>query len=124
MLFLSVARDFRPERLPALRIRRVRVDDSWIHLEPAVGPPLRLPTAWSALLLGASAAERARWRLVGGGIGVCWPGIGEVLSVHEIQPAPGRNPRDLRRDRRGRWAGLGGIPSDGNIRLPIPLLLR
>jgi len=124
MLILSVVREAHPECLSALRIRRVRVDDAWIHLEPAVGPPIRLPTAWSARLLAASAAERGRWKLVGTGIGVCWPGIGEVLSVHEMRPTPGRNPADLRRHRYRRPAAFDRIAPDGRLRPPIPLLLR
>lgn len=42
------------------------------------------PLAWFPRLLSASPAQRAHWRLIGGGIGIHWPDVDEDISVDSL----------------------------------------
>lgn len=56
------------------------------------GRAISAPLPWYPRLLHASAAERDRWELAGGGRGIHWPMLDEDLSVDgllEGRPAPG-----------------------------------
>jgi hypothetical protein len=54
---------------------RVALDD---------GRKLSVPLAWFPRLLHASTAQRADWRLVGGGEGIHWASLDEDLSVRGL----------------------------------------
>lgn len=54
---------------------RVALDD---------GRKLSVPLVWFPRLLNASAAQRADWRLVGGGEGIRWESVDEDLSVRGL----------------------------------------
>ena len=84
MLFLSVAPTGGPHGPLPPRLRRVEVADDWLTLELADGRHLRMPTAWSPALADAAPAERRGWRLLAGGLGVAWPTLGEILSLHAV----------------------------------------
>ena len=84
MLFLSVALTRSPGGRRPPRVRCVAVTDEWLTLELADGHHLRMPTGWSRALATAAPAERRRWRLVAGGFGVAWPGLGEIVSLHAV----------------------------------------
>ena len=45
---------------------------------------LSAPLAWFPRLLGATAAERAAWRLIGSGEGIRWEALDEDLSVRGL----------------------------------------
>jgi len=45
------------------------------------GRTLSAPLAWYPRLLHATARERRKWRLVGGGEGIHWPDLDEDVSV-------------------------------------------
>lgn len=56
------------------------------------GRTLSVPLAWFPRLLGAAAANRANWRLLGGGEGIRWEALDEDLSVRGLlrgEPARG-----------------------------------
>jgi hypothetical protein len=75
----SSARDVRAAR--ALRVA-VRRDELTVELED--GRSLIVPIAWFPRLVHATAAERSRWRLVGGGVGIHWEALDEDLSVEGL----------------------------------------
>jgi hypothetical protein len=95
------------------RIESVRVTKDEIVSRLADGRVISVPLAWSWRLSEASPAQRAHFRIVGGGQGIHWPDIDEDLSVEgmlngapapRVQSAPGR-PRG--RTSQGRSAAKG-----------------
>jgi hypothetical protein len=48
------------------------------------GRSLSVPLAWFPRLLGATAGERAGWRLICGGEGIRWEALDEDLSVRGL----------------------------------------
>ena len=61
---------------------RVDEDSFWVTLSD--GPVLGVPLAWFPRLRDASAAQRANWRLIGGGVGIHWPDVDEDISVESL----------------------------------------
>ena len=56
------------------------------------GRTITVPLTWYARLLHATPAQRANWRICGGGFGIHWPDIDEDLSTAGLlrgAPAPG-----------------------------------
>jgi len=55
------------------------------------GRAISVPLAWSWRLSDATPAQRANWRLIGGGHGVHWPDVDEDISAEGMlngTPAP------------------------------------
>jgi hypothetical protein len=48
------------------------------------GRTLAVPFAWFPRLLAATPAQRAEWRLIGGGEGIRWESLDEDLSVRGL----------------------------------------
>lgn len=48
------------------------------------GREVSVPLAWFPRLLDATDAQRASWRLIGGGVGIHWPEIDEDISVEKL----------------------------------------
>jgi hypothetical protein len=48
------------------------------------GRELAVPLGWFPRLQRATDAERANWRLIGGGIGIHWPDLDEDVSVENL----------------------------------------
>lgn len=72
-------------------ILRVRVTKDEIIADLADGRVISVPLAWSWRLSEATAAQRAKFRLIGTGQGVHWPDIDEDISVEGLlhgSPAP------------------------------------
>lgn len=70
----------------------VVVGEYTLSVDLADGRTIAVPLAWYPRLLHATAAERANWKLAGGGYGVHWPDIDEDLSSDGLlrgAPAPG-----------------------------------
>jgi hypothetical protein len=65
---------------PAL-VAAARVDDERITFALVDGRELSLPTARSRRLASASPAERASFRVIGGGTVVEWPLVDEHIGV-------------------------------------------
>jgi len=76
---------------PDPRIRHLSVTEEAITAEFDDGRVISVPLAWSWRLSEASPEQRTNFELIGGGLGVHWPGIDEDLSargmLHGI-PAP------------------------------------
>ena len=62
----------------------VSVTADALRVELADGREISVPVAWFPRLFAATPAQRKRWRLIGGGIGIRWPGIDEDVSVESL----------------------------------------
>ena len=62
----------------------VTVTDDLLNVELSDGRALSVPLSWFPRLLQATADERARWRLIGGGEGIHWEAIDEDISVEGL----------------------------------------
>ena len=62
----------------------VEFTDSALRIVLADGREISAPLAWFPRLLHATPAERSDWRLIGGGVGVHWPGVDEDISVESL----------------------------------------
>ena len=73
-----------PSDLLGARAMDVKVtdDELTIHLED--GRTLAVPLVWYPRLLHGSKRERARWRLIGRGVGIHWPALDEDISVEGL----------------------------------------
>ena len=73
------------------RIVGVAVDEDKLSVDLADGRTIIVPLAWYPRLLQAAAADRANWKIAGGGYGIHWPSIDEDLSSEGLlrgAPAP------------------------------------
>jgi len=59
----------------------VRVTEETLSVDLSDGRTISVPLGWYPRLEHASAAERARWRLIGRGQGIHWPDIDEDISI-------------------------------------------
>jgi hypothetical protein len=50
----------------------------------ADGRTITVPLAWFPRLAHGTPAERANWRLIGGGSGIHWPDVDEDISVASL----------------------------------------
>ena len=69
----------------------VTVTEDKLTVDLADGRSLVVPLAWYPRLLSATPAQRANWRVAGGGFGIHWPDIDEDLSTEGLlrgAPAP------------------------------------
>jgi len=74
------------------RVAAVRVSADALSVDLADGRTVTAPLAWFPRLLQATPAQRANWRICGGGYGISWPEIDEDLSTAGLlrgTPAPG-----------------------------------
>lgn len=74
------------------RITAVRVTEDSLTIDLLDGRTITLPLAWYPRLLHASDAQRAHFRIVGGGYVIHWPEVDEHLSSQGLlagAPAPG-----------------------------------
>jgi hypothetical protein len=65
-------------------VLHVTFSDTALVLYLADGCVLSVPLAWYPSLLNAEPTVRAHWKLVAGGAGIYWPGIGQTLTVAGI----------------------------------------
>ena len=68
----------------APRATSVECRDDQLVVTLSDGRTLSVPLAWFPRLLGATAAERAGWRLIGSGEGIRWEALDEDLSVRGL----------------------------------------
>ena len=92
------------EGRPGERVRDVRFTDDFLIVDLLDGRSISVPLLWYPRLLSATPAQRANWRLAGGGFGLHWPDVDEDLSTDGLlRGAPA--PRGSRAS--GRTAGGG-----------------
>ena len=63
---------------------QVEVREDALSVELADGRTIAAPLAWYPRLAHATAEERGRWRLLGGGRGIHWPALDEDVSVANL----------------------------------------
>lgn len=61
-----------------------RCDDEMLHVRLSDGREIGVPLEWFSRLRNATPAQRKKWRLIGRGIGIHWPGIDEDISVETL----------------------------------------
>jgi hypothetical protein len=61
--------------------KNVAFDSDMMHITFTDGRVLSVPLAWSPTLFHATPAQRERWEIGGGGIGLHWPELDEDLSI-------------------------------------------
>jgi hypothetical protein len=62
----------------------VEVTADTLTVELSDGRTISAPLAWYPRLLHGTAEERGRWRLIGRGSGIHWPGVDEDISVENM----------------------------------------
>jgi hypothetical protein len=60
------------------------VDEDVLAVDLVDGRSITVPLAWFPRLLHATPAERANWRIAGGGYGIHWPDLDEDLSTEGL----------------------------------------
>ncbi|MFK7898934.1 MAG: DUF2442 domain-containing protein [Myxococcota bacterium] len=78
------------------RAIEVAVSEDELVVVLADGRRIAVPLAWFPRLLNATDDERAKFEILGGGVGIHWPSIDEDLSVEGLLRgirAPGNSPR-------------------------------
>jgi hypothetical protein len=59
----------------------VETTDSVLRVTLADGRELSAPLEWFPRLRDATAEQRGRWRLIGGGEGIHWPDVDEDIAI-------------------------------------------
>ena len=59
-------------------------NDEALIVDLADGRTITVPLAWFPRLAHGTVAERANWRLIGGGVGIHWPDLDEDISVESL----------------------------------------
>lgn len=59
----------------------VETTDSVLRVTLADGRELSAPLEWFPRLRDATAEQRGRWRLIGGGEGTHWPDVDEDIAI-------------------------------------------
>ena len=62
----------------------VTANDEALIVDLADGRTITVPLAWFPRLAHGTPAERANWRLIGGGVGIHWPDLDEDISVESL----------------------------------------
>jgi hypothetical protein len=85
----------------------VTASDEALIVDLADGRTITVPLAWFPRLAHGTAAERANWRLIGGGVGIHWPDLDEDISVESLLAGrrSGETQASLRRWIEARKAG-------------------
>ena len=77
------------------RVRAVEVTDDLIVAHLVDGRTISVPLAWSWRLSNATAAQRARYEIIGDGTGIHWPDVDEDISVRGmLDGIPARHPTE------------------------------
>ncbi len=90
--------------LKAVAVQSVNVTDEALIADLKDGRTIAVPLAWFPRLVHGSAAERAKWHLIGGGEGIHWPDLDEDISVESLLAGrcSGETQESLRRWLEGR----------------------
>jgi len=85
----------------------VTASDEALVVDLADGRTITVPLACFPRLAQGTPAERANWRLTGGGVGIHWPDLDEDISVESLLAGrrSGETQESLRRWLQARKAG-------------------
>jgi hypothetical protein len=80
------------------RIVDVRVDEHSLSAQLADGRVITVPLAWYPRLLHATAKQREKWQISGGGFGIHWPestriSVARGSCAERPRPAGSEQPR-------------------------------
>jgi hypothetical protein len=78
------------------RVKAVRFTDDALIVDLLDGRTISAPLVWYPRLLSATPAQRANWRVAGGGFGIHWPDVDEDLSTEGLLRGASAPVRDLR----------------------------
>jgi hypothetical protein len=73
------------------RVKNVQFTEHSLCVDLMDGRTITVPLAWYPRLSTATAEQRARWQVCGGGYGIHWPEVDEDLSTEGLlrgAPAP------------------------------------
>ena len=73
------------------RVKGVYFSEDSISVDLMDGRTITAPLVWYPRLLHATTAQKANWRISGGGYGIHWPDLDEDLSTDGLlrgAPAP------------------------------------
>ena len=84
----------------------VSVNHEALMVDLADGRTIAVPLAWFPRLAHGTPAERANWRLIGGGEGIHWPDLDEDISVESL--LAGRKSGETQESLR-RWLGARSV---------------
>ena len=76
---------------PGERVKDVHFTEDNLSVDLIDGRTITVPLAWYPRLLHATAKQRKKWQLCGGGYGIHWPDIDEDISTEGLlrgAPAP------------------------------------
>src|SRR5438105_7509161 len=62
----------------------VKVSEDALTVELSDGRTIIAPLVWFPRLLHGTPDERAKWRLIGDGVGIHWPDLDEDISVEGL----------------------------------------
>jgi hypothetical protein len=62
----------------------VTCDNDSLIITLADGREISVPLEWYPRLRDDTPAQRAKWRLIGGGVGIHWPEIDEDIEVEGV----------------------------------------
>lgn len=62
----------------------VRCTNRALRVTLADGREIAVPIEWFPRLSNATSAQRRRWRLIGGGVGIHWEEVDEDISVESL----------------------------------------
>jgi hypothetical protein len=71
------------ERTEAVAVD-VSVGDHTLAVTLSDGRTVTVPLAWFPRLLRATPKQRARWELIGGGVGIHWEAIDEDIAIASL----------------------------------------
>jgi len=75
-----------------IRVRDVTMDEHRLTVELMDGRAISAPFVWYPRLADATAQQRGRWQIAGGGYGLHWPDLDEDLSTEGLlRGAPARS---------------------------------
>ncbi len=78
------------------RVVDVKFTKDTLSVDLRDGRTITVPLAWYPRLFNATAAERKKWRVAGGGYGIHWPDLDEDLSTEGLlRGAPAPRPRQV-----------------------------
>ncbi|MFN7922774.1 MAG: DUF2442 domain-containing protein [Bryobacteraceae bacterium] len=66
------------------RVRDVRFTEDTLAVDLVDGRTIIVPLVWFPRLLDATAEQRSRWKVAGGGYGIHWPDLDEDLSTEGL----------------------------------------
>lgn len=74
------------------RVKDVYFTEDTLSVDLMDGRTITVPLVWYPRLLHATPAQRANWKIAGGGFGIHWPDVDEDLTTEGLlrgAPAPG-----------------------------------